>query len=91
MTLAALSPDRARCIGNPVEVAAKERGLLEVLREHPVLTVVAIAKIARDNKSATGERLRRLFSRGAVEKDVAGRWKLKAEEKGPDPTLPPSS
>ena len=38
MTLATISPDRARYIANSADVAAKERRLLEVLREHPGLT-----------------------------------------------------
>jgi hypothetical protein len=92
MTLATISPDRARYIANSAEVAAKERRLLEVLREHPGLTVPAIAKLACDNKSATDDRLLRLFSRGAVEKDVAGRWRITgggAEEKDDEPKSDP--
>jgi DNA-binding IclR family transcriptional regulator len=45
--------------------------------------VAALAKTVGVNRSTTGERLRKLSRDGAVEKDSAGRWKLKGEETGP--------
>ena len=66
-----------------------ERKLLEAMRETPGLSVAALANAAASSRSATGERLRQLASRGVVTKDSAGRWKLKGEE--PDPPQPSPS
>lgn len=61
------------------------------MRETPGLSVAALANAAEASRSSTGERLRRLSETGAVEKDAAGRWRLKAEEAEPGPTQPPSN
>lgn len=95
MTLAAaslLSPDRARFIVNPVNVARKERRLLEALRDHPGATTAEVVEATGDNRPATVDRLRRLAVGGAVEKDVAGRWRITgggAEEKDDEPKSDP--
>jgi hypothetical protein len=60
-----------------------ERKLLEAMRDNPGLPVIALANAAGSSRSATGERLRQLAARGAVEKDATGRWKLKREESRP--------
>ena len=57
-----------------------ERKLLEAMQANPGLSVIALANAAGSSRSATGERLRRLALTGKVEKDHAGRWKLKAEK-----------
>jgi hypothetical protein len=75
-----------------------ERKLLEAMRDNPGLSVVALANAAGSSRSATGERLRQLAARGTVEKDPAGRWKLKGEAMRPPtqseearPMSPPSN
>ena len=91
MTLAAaslLSPDRARFIVDPINVARKERRLLEALRNHPGATAAVLAEAARDNRAATVERLTRLAVRGAVERVAAGRWGL-VDEEPDEPELDP--
>lgn len=78
-------PPRQAKVSRPASAfAAKtaEQRLLTALREHPGASVNALAKAAGANRSSTGERLRALASRGAVEKDPAGRWRI-AEEKSP--------
>jgi DNA-binding IclR family transcriptional regulator len=50
------------------------------MADNPGLSVVALANAAGSSRSATGDRLRQLAARGTVEKDSAGRWKLKKEE-----------
>jgi hypothetical protein len=44
-----------------------------------------LARIINANLSSTKDRLRRFAVRGAVDKDAAGRWRLKGEEPGPTP------
>ncbi|HWY80810.1 MAG TPA: winged helix-turn-helix domain-containing protein [Roseiarcus sp.] len=75
-----------------------ERKLLAAMQDNPGLSVVALANAAGSSRSATGERLRQMALRGMVEKDLTGRWKLKAEEPRPPlqgaeagPQLPPSN
>jgi hypothetical protein len=51
MTLAALSPDRARCIANPAKVVAAESALLAVLHDRPRLTTAEIAAALGDDSS----------------------------------------
>lgn len=67
------------------------------MRDNPGLSIVALANAAGSSRTATGERLRQMATRGLVEKDLTGRWKLKSEEprlplQGPmeGPTSPPS-
>jgi hypothetical protein len=60
-----------------------ERKLLAAMREHPGLSVAALANAVGSGRSATGERLRQLAAQGMVEKDPAGRWKLKGVEPRP--------
>jgi Winged helix-turn-helix DNA-binding len=57
-----------------------ERRLIEAMRDNPGLSVVALANAVGSSRSATGERLRQLAARGMVEKDPAGRLKMKREE-----------
>ena len=68
------------------ESAARERALLQAMRDHPEAGVVQWAKITRCDKSAVSMRLGRLAKRGIVERDGNGRWRL-AEA---NPTMPPS-
>lgn len=60
------------------------------MKDNPGLSVIALANAAGASRSAAGERLRQMAARGIVEKDLTGRWKVKAEEKEPGPTIPPS-
>jgi hypothetical protein len=68
------------------ESAARERALLEAMRDDPEAGVVQWAKTTRCDKSAVSMRLGRLAKRGVVERDGNGRWRL-AEA---TPTMPPS-
>jgi hypothetical protein len=67
------------------ESAARERALLEAMRNDPEAGVVQWAKTTRCDKSAVSMRLGRLAKRGVVERDDNGRWRL-AEA---NPTMPP--
>jgi hypothetical protein len=67
------------------ESAARERALLEAMRDHPEAGVVQWAKATRCDKSAVSMRLGRLAKRGVVERDGNGRWRLA----GANPTMPP--
>jgi hypothetical protein len=58
------------------EGAARERTLLEAMRDHPEAGVVQWAKTTRCDKSAVSMRLGRLAERGVVERDGNGRWRL---------------
>ena len=68
------------------EAAARERALLEAMRDDPEAGVVQWAKTTRCDKSAVSMRLGRLAKRGLVERDGNGRWRLA----GANPTTPPS-
>ena len=68
------------------EAAARERALLEAMRDDPEAGVVQWAKATRCDKSAVSMRLGRLAKRGLVERDGNGRWRLA----GANPTTPPS-
>jgi hypothetical protein len=68
------------------EAAARERALLEAMRDHPEAGVVQWAKATRCDKSAVSMRLGRLAKRGVVERDGNGRWRLSAA----NPMTPPS-
>jgi len=68
------------------ESAARERALLEAMRDHPEAGVVQWAKTTRCDKSATSLRLGRLAKRGLVERDGNGPWRVA----GANPTMPPS-
>ena len=67
------------------EAAARERALLEAMRDDPEAGVVQWAKTTRCDKSAVSVRLGRLAKRGVVERDGNGRWRLA----GANPTMPP--
>jgi hypothetical protein len=69
-----------------IESAARERALLEAMRDQPEAGVVQWAKATRCDKSAVSMRLGRLAKRGVVERDSNGRWRLA----GANPTMPPS-
>ena len=68
------------------ESVARERALLEAMRDDPEAGVVQWAKTTRCDKSAVSMRLGRLAKRGLVERDGNGRWRLA----GVNPTMPPS-
>ena len=68
------------------ESGARERALLEAMRDDPEAGVVQWAKTTRCDKSAVSMRLGRLAKRGLVERDGNGRWRLAAA----NPTMPPS-
>ena len=68
------------------ESAARERALLEAMRDEPEAGVVQWAKTTRCDKSSVSMRLGRLAKRGLVERDGNGRWRLAAT----NPTMPPS-
>jgi hypothetical protein len=68
------------------EAAARERALLEAMRDDPEAGVVQWAKATRCDKSAVSMRLGRLAKRGLVERDGNGRWRLA----GANPTTPPA-
>ena len=68
------------------ESGARERALLEAMRDDPEAGIVQWAKTTRCDKSAISMRLGRLAKRGLVERDGNGRWGLA----GVDPTMPPS-
>ena len=68
------------------ESAARERALLEAMRDDPEAGVVQWAKTTRCDKSAVSMRLGRLAKRGVVERDGNGRWRLAQA----NPTMPPS-
>ena len=68
------------------ELAARERALLEAMRDDPDAGVVQWAKTTRCDKSAVSMRLGRLAKRGVVERDGNGRWRLA----GANPMMPPS-
>ena len=91
-SVAALSkrPGKARP-AKPSPAKAAEQRLLTAMRENPGLSVNALANAAGSSRSATGERLRGLASRGLVEKDSGGHWRLKAEETASGPTPAPPS
>ena len=67
------------------ESEARERALLEAMRDHPEAGVVQWAKTTHCDRSGVSMRLGRLAKRGAVERDGNGRWRL-AEA---NPTTPP--
>jgi hypothetical protein len=69
------------------EAAARERALLEAMRDHPAAGVVHWAKATHCHKSAVSMRLGRLAKRGVVDRDGEGRWRLL----GANPTMPPSA
>jgi hypothetical protein len=69
------------------ESAARERALLEAMRDHPEAGVVRWAMATRCDKSAVSMRLGRLAKRGVVERDGNGRWRLA----GTNPPMPPSA
>ena len=68
------------------ESAARERALLEAMRDEPEAGVLQWAKTTRCDKSAVSMRLGRLAKRGVVERDGNGRWRLPEA----NPTMPPS-
>ena len=68
------------------ESAARERALLEAMRDDPEAGVVQWAKTTGCDKSAVSMRLGRLAKRGVVERDGNGRWRLAQA----NPTMPPS-
>jgi DNA-binding IclR family transcriptional regulator len=53
------------------------------MRDHPGLSAASLAKVVGAGLSTTKERLRRMGAQELIEKDPAGRWKLKKEEPHP--------
>ena len=70
----------------PSPAKAAEQRLLAAMADNPGLSVNGLANAAGSSRSAAGERLRQLARAGTVEKDAAGRWRLKAEEMEARPT-----
>ena len=68
------------------ESAARERALLDAMRDDSEAGVVQWAKTTGCDKSAVSMRLGRLAKRGLVERDSNGRWRLA----GANPTTTPS-
>jgi Winged helix-turn-helix DNA-binding len=86
--LAAPTPRPAKArLGKPTKAQAAERRLIAALQANPSLSAGALATAASASRSTTGERLRRLATRGAIEKDAAGRWRVKGDEARP-PSAP---
>jgi hypothetical protein len=81
--LAASKPHAANRYDNPAHARAAERRLLAAMREHPGLSAASLAKVVGAGLSTTKERLRRMGAQELIEKDPAGRWRVKAE--GPRP------
>jgi predicted transcriptional regulator len=79
MTLAVLSPERARYVANPAEVERKESELLEALRLRPGASTAALAELTAGNKKTVDARLSRLRARGVID-GVGGRWRLQGDE-----------
>jgi hypothetical protein len=77
---AASKPHAAKRYDNPAHARAAERRLLAAMREHPGLSSASLAKVVGAGLSTTKERLRRMGAQELIEKDPAGRWKLKGEE-----------
>ena len=75
-------PRQAKARRRAFAAKTAEQRLLSAMRDNPGASVNVLAKAAGANRSSTGERLRQLAGRGAVEKDPAGRWRI-AEEKPP--------
>ena len=73
----------------PTPAQAAEQRLLAAMADNPGLSVIALANAAGDSRSATGERLRQLAAKGAIEKDSAGHWRLVGE--AARPTSAPTS
>jgi hypothetical protein len=77
-------PADAKPHDNPAHARAPERRLLAVMRDHPGLSVIALANAVNAGRSATGERLRRLAAQDLIEKDRDGHWRVKAEKPRPE-------
>lgn len=88
LTTPTLSVDRARHLSNLAEVVAKESALLEALRGHPGASAAELAK--QEGRPSTGDRLRRLASRGAVERVSHGRWRIAGEPEAEPQRAPPA-
>ena len=69
--------------------AKAEQKLLAAMRGAPGSTVIALAQACAAGRSVTGERLRRLASRGLVTKDANGQWWLVGDLAGEE-ARPPS-
>jgi len=81
-----LSPVEARCGAPQASRPGLPDRLLEAMRKHPGASVAILARAVGPTRSTTGERLRSLEKRGAVEKDDAGRWRIAAAKASPAPS-----
>jgi hypothetical protein len=78
-----LNAAKALVAAKDVHARAAEQKLLAVLRDHPGSSAGSLARASGGALSSTKHRLARLAERGQVEKDAAGRWRLKGEEPRP--------
>ena len=74
---------------NEAQARAAEHKLVAVIRANPDLNAAALARASGSRRSSTGERLKRLSARGAIEQDTEGRWRVAREEDGAGPTEAP--
>jgi hypothetical protein len=84
-----------RALPTAADARAAERKVLAAMTAHQGATVATLAQAVGAGRSSTGERLRGLAARGAIEKDGDGHWRLAGEEArsaggGSRPTIPPS-
>jgi hypothetical protein len=80
------------------EARAAEAQLVAALRQSSGMTERALAEAAGASRATIGDRLRRLSERGEIERDAAGKWRVKGEAARPAaqgeaarPTSPPLS
>jgi Winged helix-turn-helix DNA-binding len=73
-------PAASKPYDNPAHARAAERKLLAAMREHPGLSAASLAKAVGAGLSTTKESLRRMGAQELIEKDPAGRWRVKTEE-----------
>lgn len=72
---------------NPAHARGAERKLLEAMRERPGASANALAQVVGAGLSTTKERLRRMGAQELIEKAPDGRWRVKAKEPEPRPTI----
>jgi len=70
--------DEAPPSAKMIAAAASEARIIEVLKTHPGMGVMALAEATAAKKSTTAERLRRLREKGLVEAAESGGWSAAA-------------